>query len=226
MKNLELVYIAAPYLHKNKMVMQLRHEIINNICTKIIAKYNYSIFSPISHGHNIPVTLSDQAELVGYNVVDYWMEVDLKILTNCSNMFVLMIDGWRESEGVLREIKFCKEHSIEVSFIDVAELIGVSEVIAIERAIINSETNLNIIQHVVGEFDTEHSPQHNADDILNKIKYGVANLQSHELACMDKLLVAHKKEIANVGLDILSYCHKIGLNLGKEMVKQFRDTAL
>ena len=72
-KNLSLVYIAAPYSHKNKLIMQLRYEITNKICGKIISEYGCSIFSPISHGHMID---TDNDMRPDFDKVDYWMEVE------------------------------------------------------------------------------------------------------------------------------------------------------
>ena len=223
MRELELVYIAAPYAHENHLVMQLRHEIINRLCGKIINQFNCSIFSPISHGHMINTSMDR-----GFDKREYWMKADLKVLSHCSDMFVLMLDGWRESKGVTEELLYCNKNNINVRYIDPKLLIGQPEVELIERALIDSETNLDVLQYVIGEWGNETFPICTTETILAHLKDEVKELsdvdsmQPRDLDEASLKNIEAGKEAADVGLLLLHYCHKMGIRLGESMVNKFR----
>lgn len=234
MKNLDLVYIAAPYAHESELVMQVRYEIINRVCTKIILDQRCSIFSPISHGHMINLKVSKEDS--GFDKRGYWMDMDFKILRNCSNMFVLMMEGWEQSKGILEEIKFCKANNIEISFINVEDVFNVEDMVDIQRSLIDSETQLDILQSVVGKWAEETFKECSTGSILAHLGDEIESLKSANNTLQMVLHLNSRDDIpdnpigdrsgvsgeaADVLMLLLHYCHKVGIDLGKEVIKKF-----
>ena len=109
--NNELIYLACPYTHKDKAVMEERFRCVNKAASKLMAAGRY-IFSPISHTHPI----AEAGELPrGW---EFWQGYDTAIISRCTSIYVLMLEGWKESTGVQAEIKPAKEYDIPVVFID------------------------------------------------------------------------------------------------------------
>lgn len=47
----------------------------------------------------------------------FWEKFCLNLLKRCDIMYVLMLDGWKESRGVSEEIKFCEANDIPVRYV-------------------------------------------------------------------------------------------------------------
>ena len=106
-----LIYLAAPYTHKERAVMVERFEKINAVAAKLMAKNRY-VFSPISHTHPI----ADAGTLPrGWS---FWEGYDRTMLSRCNRLYVLMLDGWEDSTGVQAEIKIAVEYNIPTCYID------------------------------------------------------------------------------------------------------------
>src|SRR3954463_14469638 len=68
------------------------------------------VFSPISHTHPI----AEAGALPGD--WDFWEAYDRAMISRCSRMGVLMLDGWRGSVGVAAEIAIAEEMGIPIEF--------------------------------------------------------------------------------------------------------------
>jgi nucleoside 2-deoxyribosyltransferase len=105
-----LVYIASPYSHPDPKVKEQRYE---QAC-KAAAWYmdlGFQVFCPIAHSHPI--------ETIGMGSIRneaFWLHQDFAILRHCDRLVVLTIDGWRESQGVAREIEFACVNKIPVDY--------------------------------------------------------------------------------------------------------------
>jgi hypothetical protein len=105
-----LIYLAAPYTHKDRAVMVERFEKINVVAARLMATGLY-VFSPISHTHPI----ADAGELPrGW---EFWNGYDRVMLSRCNNIHVLTLDGWKESTGVNAEIQIAREFGMPVYYI-------------------------------------------------------------------------------------------------------------
>jgi hypothetical protein len=101
----EFVYLASPYTHPEKLVMQERYEEICRLVA-ILIKQGYSVYSPIAHNHYI----ADQ-----YNLprdAEFWLSYDESFLFSCSFILIAGMPGWESSKGIAAErllaIKFNK----------------------------------------------------------------------------------------------------------------------
>ncbi len=104
-------YLASPYSHHDKKVREKRFESANKAAAKLI-KDGYAVFAPISMSHPISQHMGNSNDSL------YWVSIDLEWLRCCDVMFVLMIDGWLESNGVKREIDEAIALNIKVKYLD------------------------------------------------------------------------------------------------------------
>ena len=102
-----LAYLGQPYFHHEPAIRELRYRAALE-ASGFLNKFGQPNFSPIAHSHNI------NAEPPGG-----WVEaLDLPILTICSKLCVLQLDGWGHSKGLTREIGFALERSIPIEYLD------------------------------------------------------------------------------------------------------------
>jgi len=124
---MKLIYLASPYLYresdanetfyidthetKGEVIQEGRYQSAIDATAKLMQK-GYAVYSPIVATH--PIAVKHDLPLGS----EYWMQFDEVILSRCSELYVLMIDGWKESPGVQREIEMAKELGMEVTYIE------------------------------------------------------------------------------------------------------------
>lgn len=101
------VYLAVPYSHDDPSVVEDRFNAVNQFAAKLIAE-GHHIISPISMCHPIAM----QGNLPGD--WEYWQKYAEKSLSVCRAMYVLRLDGWRESTGVQAEIKIATKMGLPI----------------------------------------------------------------------------------------------------------------
>lgn len=104
-----MIYLAAPYNHPDKAVIQERMEKIYD-----------TIHNHIKDGTHIITPLFMHEICLRHEIAgDYlfWEKFCLNLLKRCDKMYVLCLDGWDKSRGVLAEIEFCDKNSIPVHYI-------------------------------------------------------------------------------------------------------------
>lgn len=104
-----MIYLAVPYTDDDPSVREYRFEEANKAAVKLVFAGNH-VFSPISHTH--PIALNGNLP-IGW---DYWADYDRLMLSICTHLVVLMLDGWRESTGVTAEIKIAREMGLIVEY--------------------------------------------------------------------------------------------------------------
>ena len=105
-----LVYLATPYSHKDWDVRERRFEKVNQVAGELLTRGEI-IFSPISHTHPIAKVCDLPKDW------EYWDGLCRAYMACCYKMYVLMIDGWKESVGVQAEIKIAEEAGMEIVYI-------------------------------------------------------------------------------------------------------------
>ena len=109
------IYLAIPYNDPSSEIRNERFEIANKV-TAGLMNLGYNVFSPISHSHPIAV----QCNLPrGY---EFWKEWNKTFIEWCDELYVVCIDGWRESRGVQDEISIATEMGKKVVLIGYDEL--------------------------------------------------------------------------------------------------------
>ncbi|MDD5150173.1 MAG: DUF1937 family protein [Flavobacterium sp.] len=104
-----MIYLAAPYNDKNKIIIQERIDKIYIVIAEFI-KMGYHVITPllmheVVTRHNIDGSFS------------YWEDYCFNLLSRCDKMYVLCIDDWDNRPGVQKEIEYCREHGIPIQYI-------------------------------------------------------------------------------------------------------------
>lgn len=123
---MSIAYLAAPYSYvvkskeigmskpdygeQKEKVEQQRYEIITEATARLLES-GITVISPITQTHPCAkyYGLQDKG-------LDFWLEHDLRLILRCDMLIVLQIGGWDKSEGVAKEIQFCKERGIPVVY--------------------------------------------------------------------------------------------------------------
>lgn len=110
MSEVTKVYLAGPYSHAKPEMMKAR-EIDHARCALALKQKGVLVYCPIAETATI-------AELGGYLGTGWedWRDHDLWLLSCCTDMYILMIHGWRDSKGVRGELKYALKNNIKVSF--------------------------------------------------------------------------------------------------------------
>lgn len=105
-----MIYISAPYNHKDKLVIEKRMEAV------------YKKFAELMMSGHIPVTpLMAHAVIERHPVPlssEFWEEYSITLLSKCNRMVVLLLDGWEESTGVQYEIAYCMKNGISFEYVE------------------------------------------------------------------------------------------------------------
>ena len=105
MKEQVLVYLASPYEHEDEEVMFSRFDEISKITEQILIEVPGIVpFSPIAYTYQYR-HLDD---------FDWLDRMDFCFLSACDAMLFVQMDGWGESDGMVREKRFCREQEIPV----------------------------------------------------------------------------------------------------------------
>lgn len=92
-----LTYVACPYSHPNPLVMEQRFRSVNEYVASLFRMGQFA-FSPISMCH--PIAVAHQLPTHW----QFWEEYDNLMISKCDRLVVLMLPGWRESNGVISEV--------------------------------------------------------------------------------------------------------------------------
>jgi len=105
------IYLASPYSSTVKAVCNDRFQATCKAAAKLMRE-GYNIFSPIAHSHPVSQHIGNHLDH------NFWLEQDLSFLDSWADeMWVLMIDGWEESEGIAAEIKRAEIIGLPVKYI-------------------------------------------------------------------------------------------------------------
>jgi hypothetical protein len=108
---MKTAYLAVPYSHKNKSTRMARFDCAN-IAAAHLFKLGYNVLSPISHSHPISQYMDNS------NDSAFWVSVDEYWQRHCDVLFVLKIEGWKDSAGVHREIGLAIELGQTIKFLE------------------------------------------------------------------------------------------------------------
>ena len=112
---MKLVYLACPYSHEDPAVRERRFQAANE-AAGILMRAGLYVYSPISHSH--PIAIAGGLPLDW----DYWEGYDREILSHCGALVVLEIAGWRESTGVIGELKISEDFCIQAMVLTADEM--------------------------------------------------------------------------------------------------------
>lgn len=102
-----MIYLASPYSHPDPAVKQQRFDAACKAAGKLMID-GECVFSPIAHSHSI------EAQMFIPQDHQFWMRQDIAILKHCDSLYVLNIEGWKESKGVAEEISVARANNMRI----------------------------------------------------------------------------------------------------------------
>lgn len=112
-----IVYLACPYTSIDSSVKEARFRAATLAAARLIEK-GLIVYSPITMTHPIDVVLAGENATLGS---DYWVSFDKLFMDACSEMMILKLPGWEQSEGIKREIDYFKKLGKRISYLDEVE---------------------------------------------------------------------------------------------------------
>lgn len=97
------VYLASPYTHKRYLIRALRARAAAR-AAGILLREGYYVFSPIAYGHLIAM-YSEFPVPIDYF---YWEPLNKEFIQWSDVLYILTLDGWKDSTGIKREIEIAK----------------------------------------------------------------------------------------------------------------------
>lgn len=110
---MKMIYLASPYSHKSRRVENKRFKEVTRVAAELISEYGHSFILPITQSYQL---VKIKPELGGSFA--NWKKIDLHFVSKCDEVWVVTMDGWKESIGVQAEIEFAKKKGINIWFID------------------------------------------------------------------------------------------------------------
>jgi len=104
------IYLGIPYSGTAKERAD-RFAIVNYVAGVLIDSGNI-VMSPISQGHPIAVSHDLPTDW------KYWRDVCRSFIDWCDCVYIVTVDGWKESIGVQAEIEYANKSGKEVILID------------------------------------------------------------------------------------------------------------
>jgi hypothetical protein len=110
----KLIYLAAPYSHKDQEVVDKRSQIIVEVTINLVEQ-GFKVISPIMYGEMLSAFVELDPEF------DYWGDYCLGMLSGCDELWILKLEGWDVSKGVKSEMEFAEANGIPITFAEVEE---------------------------------------------------------------------------------------------------------
>ncbi len=109
-----LYYLASPYSHTDRSVMEKRAEQATKAAVDLLNKGIF-VFAPIPYNapwekYNLPFQW------------DFWAEFDKAFVSRMDAVVVLQLEGWDKSVGVAAEVEFAKENCIPVYYLSLEQI--------------------------------------------------------------------------------------------------------
>jgi len=96
LRTIGYIYLASPYSHKDKEMLQLRYEQVRS-AVAFLFHLEVAVFSPIVHCHD----LTKQCDLP--KDAKFWEFYTEAMLQGARELWLLLLDGWKESKGMQGE---------------------------------------------------------------------------------------------------------------------------
>lgn len=118
----DLIYLASPYSHPDAAVREARFHAVCRAAAFYL-KRGICVFSPIAHSH--PIAVAGRME-TGFTC---WKMFDSLMMDRCDSMIVLMLDGWKESQGIAEEIAYMESAGKPVMYVELIAFGGLADVL-------------------------------------------------------------------------------------------------
>ncbi len=105
-----MIYLASPYSHPDPVIVKTRFLLVEQVTAMLIGN-GYYVWSPIVHCHEMATKYSMPTD------AEFWRAYNFDFIRRADAVYVLDIEGWMESKGVMMEIKMAHAALIPVAFV-------------------------------------------------------------------------------------------------------------
>lgn len=105
-----MIYVASAYTHKDPAVREARFKIVRDWVMSEIKATGLSLFAPIAYTHEYARDFGMPFD------AKFWYNFNKGFIIPCSEMWVLMMPGWKDSVGIQGEIDLCNQLGIPVVY--------------------------------------------------------------------------------------------------------------
>ncbi len=115
MKGKKVIYLASPYNHPEERVEKRRFK---HVCLAAAHLINdgFPIYSPIAMSHPIHTYAKGHRCKRIANLhkksPKFWYDFDEGMMSRCSQLIILPLDGWRKSKGIAIEYTYFVENEL------------------------------------------------------------------------------------------------------------------
>lgn len=105
-----MIYLASPYSHRDPIIKKTRF-LLAEQATAALINQGYFVWSPIVHCYEMALKFSMPDD------ADFWKRYNFDFIRRADSMYVLDIEGWQDSKGVMTELKLAKEILLPVAWV-------------------------------------------------------------------------------------------------------------
>lgn len=106
------IYLASPYSHKEPSVRELRYVLVRDLAWRLIHEKDLVVYSPIVHSHDMGLANG------GEHTYAFWRRQDEAMIEAAHELWVAMLPGWEQSNGIAEEINTALLEMIPVKYLD------------------------------------------------------------------------------------------------------------
>ena len=109
---MSIIYLASPYTHEDNEVMLSRFEAAVDYVHQSLTDFPfYTIYSPVVHYHPLA-----ERHLLPRDY-EFWNKRNTDVICVAKELWVLALDGWKDSVGIKAEVEYAESLGIPISYI-------------------------------------------------------------------------------------------------------------
>lgn len=101
------IYLASPYSHKNENIRHQRYLQVSQVVVQMLQS-KIHVYSPIVHCHEIAKRFKLPKDFT------FWNNYNEAMLVPATSLYILQLDGWKESKGIQGEIRIALANNIPI----------------------------------------------------------------------------------------------------------------
>ena len=125
-----MLYLASPYSHPDPKIEEKRYIQATKMVGKML-KDGIHVYSPVASCRNVSLINELPHDFA------YWAAYDTEMISLCSEVVVLTLQGWEESKGVQTEIAIAQAIGKPVRYLNY-NIISMPKEQILEAAVVDS----------------------------------------------------------------------------------------
>lgn len=105
-----MIYLASPYTDRSNTVMENRYRMALEAAAEL-TQAGHCIYSPIAHFHPMACIYDMPRD------IEFWDDHSRTMILRADKMFVLQLEGWESSIGVMREMEYAKGYDLPITML-------------------------------------------------------------------------------------------------------------